>query len=165
MFCVSIALRHGPDLVLGVVYDPLRDEVFAAERGRGVYLNGQRRRVSARSHLGESVVATGFSYRRASIPDNNVAEFSRVVLKVRGIRRSGSAVLDMAYVAVGRLDGYWEMNLGPWDWAAGSVLVTEAGGSITDLNGGPWDLTSRQTVATNGLIHSELLGALRGDES
>jgi myo-inositol-1(or 4)-monophosphatase len=165
MFTVSIALQRGTDLVLGVVYDPLRDELFAAERAQGVYLNGQRRRVSTTDRLVRSVVATGFAYNRATIPDNNVAEFGRVALKVQGIRRGGSAALDMACVAAGRLDGYWEMNLAPWDWAAGVVLVTEAGGVITDLDGGPWDLSKKRIVATNGLIHAELLQALHGDET
>lgn len=163
MFAVSLAVQQGQDLILGVTYDPLRDELFCAERGRGATLNGRPIRVSSTSRLRDALVATGFAYRRATLPDNNVAEFTRVVLRVQGLRRAGSACLDMAYLAAGRLDGYWEMNLAPWDWAAGSLLVREAGGVVTNLDGGPWDLSQRRIAASNGLIHDELLATVRGE--
>ncbi len=162
-FAVSLAVQRGQDVILGVTYDPLRDELFCAERGRGATLNGRPIWVSSTGRLRDALVATGFAYRRATVPDNNVAEFSRVVLRVQGVRRGGSACLDLAYVAAGRLDGYWEMHLAPWDWAAGSLLVREAGGVVTNLEGGPWDLSQRRIAASNGLIHDELLAALRGE--
>ncbi len=163
LFCVSIGLYRGLDPVLGVVYDPLRDELFAAERGRGFTLNGRPRRVSASDRLIRSLVATGFAYDLAP-PDNNLAEFNRVMLRARGVRRFGTTALAMAYVAAGRLDGYWEMHVPPWDWAAGAVLVGEAGGTLTDLAGGPWGLDKGRGAASNGLIHAELLDALHGAE-
>ena len=112
--------------------------------------------------LRRSLLATGFPYARASIEDNNVAEFGRVMPRVQGVRRGGAATLDMAYVAAGRLDGYWEFHLSPWDWAAGDLLVREAGGRTSDVSGRPWRLRSNNMVATNGLLHEELLAALRG---
>lgn len=162
MFSVSVALRHGKDAVLGIIYDPLRDELFAAEKDAGTTLNDERVHVSGTRQLCDSLIATGFPYDRATRTDNNVAEFSRLVTRVQGIRRAGSAALDMAYVAAGRLDGYWEQHLYPWDWAAGVLLVTEAGGKISDITGQPWSLDKVKIAATNGLIHTELINALRG---
>jgi myo-inositol-1(or 4)-monophosphatase len=161
IFAVSIAVRRKGETIIGVVYDPLRDELFAAERGAGTFLNGQPRRVSATERLQDALLATGFPYDRATRPDNNVAEFTRLITRVQGIRRAGAASLDMAYLAVGRLDGYWEQHLSPWDWAAGALLVEEAGGIVTDFEGRPWTLEKVQIVASNGKIHEELVGALK----
>ena len=162
VFCVSIALQREGTTLLGVTYDPVRDELFCVERGKGAYCNGRRLSVSGADSLRRSLLATGFFYARASIEDNNLAEFGCIMPQVQGVRRGGSAALDMAYVAAGRLDGYWEFHLSPWDWAAGDLLVREAGGRISDVSGQPWRLRSNNMVATNGLLHEELLAALKG---
>lgn len=162
VFAVSIALQRGGETVLGVTYDPLRDELFCAEKGQGAYCNGRRLSVSDVTSLGRSLLATGFPYARAFIEDNNLAEFGRIMPRVQGVRRGGAAALDMAYVAAGRLDGYWEFHLSPWDWAAGDLLVREAGGRTSVASGQPWRLRSHNVVATNGLLHEELLAALKG---
>lgn len=161
IFAVSIAVQKQGETILGVVYDPLRDELFAAEKGAGALCNGRPMKVSTTDRLQDALLATGFPYDRATRSDNNVAEFSRLVTRVQGVRRAGAAALDMAYLAAGRLDGYWEQHLLPWDWAAGALLVSEAGGLITDFTGGPWSLDTVKIVATNGRIHEELLDALR----
>lgn len=162
VFSVTIALQREGETVLGVTYDPVQDELFWAEKGQGAYGNGRRLSVSGADSLRRSLLATGFFYARASIEDNNLAEFGRIMPQVQGMRRGGSAALDMAYVAAGRLDGYWELHLGPWDWAAGDLLVREAGGRTSDVSGQPWRLRSSNMVATNGLLHEELLAALKG---
>jgi len=159
-FAISIALQHEDSLVAGVIYDPIREENFCGVRSRGAFLNGNSIRVSVWESLSTSVVATGFPYDRARSPENNVAEFSRVVTRVQGIRRFGAAALDLAYVACGRYDGFWELKLKPWDQAAGMLIVEEAGGLVTDLAGNSTDPTTWAVVATNGLIHDELLGHL-----
>jgi myo-inositol-1(or 4)-monophosphatase len=159
-FCVSMALMDEERLFAGMIYDPLKDERFCAVQGRGAFLNGKRIRVSRAEKLTESVVATGFPYDRAYSPDNNVAEFSRVVTRVQGMRRAGSAALDLAYVACGRLDGFWELKLKPWDQAAGMLLVAEAGGTVSDREGRPTDIHTQSVLATNGLIHDVLVAAL-----
>jgi myo-inositol-1(or 4)-monophosphatase len=162
VFCVSIALQREGETVLGVTYDPVQDELFCAEKGQGAYCSGGGLSVSGNDSLRRSLLATGFFYTRASIEDNNLAEFGRIMPQVQGVRRAGSAALDMAYVAAGRLDGYWEFHLSPWDWAAGDLLVREAGGRTSDVSGQPWRLRSNNMVATNGLLHEELLAALKG---
>jgi myo-inositol-1(or 4)-monophosphatase len=159
---VSLALADRGTVVLAVTYDPLHDEMFWAERGEGVWLNGESLRVSQTGGLRQSLVATGFAYRRATLEDNNLAEFNAVMPRVQGVRRAGAAVLDMAYLAAGRLDGYWEMHLKPWDWAAGWLLVEEAGGRVTDLAGQPWSLEKERIVASNGALHQVLLEMLQG---
>jgi myo-inositol-1(or 4)-monophosphatase len=163
VFCVSIALQREGETVLGVTYDPVQDELFYAEKGQGAYCHGRRLSVSGAVNLRRSLLATGFPYARASIEDNNVAEFGRIMPRVQGVRRGGAATLDMAYVAAGRLDGYWEFHLSPWDWAAGHLLVQEAGGRTSDVSGQPWRLRSNSMVATNGLLHEELLAVLKGN--
>jgi myo-inositol-1(or 4)-monophosphatase len=160
VFSVTVAVRHLADLIIGVTYDPLRDELFTVSRGHGAELNGQQIHVSTAGRLIQSLVATGFPYRKATISDNNLAEFNRVLPRIQGIRRGGSAALDLAYVAAGRLDGYWESHLSPWDWAAGMLMVQEAGGSVTSRDGRPWTFESQGMVATNGLIHHELMDVL-----
>jgi myo-inositol-1(or 4)-monophosphatase len=165
-FCVSLGLEQrsagleaGQDgtLVAGVIYDPMRDELFTAERGYGARLNGRPMRVSRVPDLAEALVATGFpSHKRHLSP--NVHFYHEFTLRSHGVRRAGSAALDLAYVAAGRVDAFWEFNLNPWDTAAGILLVEEAGGRVTDFSGGMYKLDSREILASNGLIHAELLG-------
>lgn len=162
VFAVSLGLRD-PDgeMVLGVVYDPLRDECFAGARGHGVTLNGQPMAVSGRDKLSQSLLATGFAYDRHTARDNNVASFSRFIRRAQGVRRAGAAALDLAYVACGRLDGFWERMLDCWDVAAGIVLVREAGGVATDYWGGEAFLYSGEYIlASNGRIHEQMLEVL-----
>ena len=162
IFCVSLALQYQGDPLLGVTHDPTRDETFTVVKHLGAFLDGERLNVSQAKTLVQSLVATGFPYKRATIEDNNLPEFNRVLPKVQGIRRGGSAALDLAYVAAGRLDGYWEAHLSPWDWAAGVLMIQEAGGRVTDRTGQPWTLESKKMVATNGFIHEELLQVVSG---
>jgi myo-inositol-1(or 4)-monophosphatase len=157
---VTLALAERGQVVMGVTYDPVRDEIFWAERGGGAWRDGQRMHVSDITRLRDALVATGFAYRRATLSDNNLAEFSAVMPRVQGVRRAGAAVLDLAYVADGCLDAYWEMHLNPWDWGAGSLFVEEAGGVVTDLSGQPWMLGTDNIVASNGVVHHKLLALL-----
>jgi myo-inositol-1(or 4)-monophosphatase len=157
---VSLALAESGRVRMAVTFDPLRDEIYWAQAGQGAWHNGTRLQVSGAADLRQALVATGFAYKRATLADNNLAEFSAVMPGVQGVRRGGSAILDLAYLAAGRLDGYWEMHLNPWDWAAGWLLVEEAGGRVTDMRGEPWALSSGDMVATNGHLHRELLGHL-----
>ena len=144
-------------LLAGVIYDPLRDELFAAERGLGATLNGTPIMVSKTAELAEALVATGFpSRKRHQSP--NIHFYHEFTLRSHGVRRAGSAALDLAYVATGRLDAFWEFNLNPWDTAAGILLVTEAGGRVSGFEGGEFRLNSHEVLATNGLIHEELAG-------
>ncbi len=156
VFCVSLGLEHRGELVAGVVYDPTRDELFAAEKGSGAWLNQERMHVSQTKELSESLVATGFpSHKRHKNP--NIYFYHQITLRSHGVRRAGSAALDLCNVAAGRLDGFWEFNLNPWDTAAGVLLVREAGGTVTRFDGSAFTIDSRETVASNGLIHQELL--------
>jgi myo-inositol-1(or 4)-monophosphatase len=158
---VSLALAERGQVQVGVTYDPLRDDLFWAERGSGAWRNGARLRVSDTARLRDALVATGFAYKRATLADNNLAEFNAVMPRVQGVRRAGAAVIDLALLAAGVLDGYWEMHLQPWDWAAGRLLIEEAGGVVTDLRGGPWSLGTDNLAASNGALHEELLAVLR----
>lgn len=149
----------GPDkdgeIVAGVIYDPLRDEMFVAERGRGAWLNGKAIHVSKTRTLSEALTATGFpSHKRHTSP--NIHLYQEITLRSHGVRRAGSAGLDLAYVACGRLDGFWEFNLNPWDTSAGVLLVEEAGGTVTHFDGGKFTLDSREVFATNGLVKAEM---------
>ena len=157
VFCISIALaRRDGQLEVGVLYDPSRDEMFAAERGRGARLNGVPSRVSQTKALAESILGTGFpSHKRHKNP--NIFFYHQITLRSHGVRRAGSAALDLANVACGRYDGFWEFNLNPWDTAAGVLLVQEAGGTVTRFDASPFRLDSREVLASNGLIHQELL--------
>ncbi len=165
VFCVSLGLEHRPaglapeadgTLAAGVIYDPMRDELFTAERGRGAFLNGERIRVSRVGTLSESLLATGFPSRKRH--DNpNAHLYHEFTLRSHGVRRAGSAALDLAYTACGRFDAYWEFNLNPWDTSAGVLLVLEAGGTVTSYGGEPFCLDSREVLATNGLLQPELL--------
>jgi myo-inositol-1(or 4)-monophosphatase len=156
VFCVSIALEYKGERISGVVYDPCRDEMFAVEKGAGSRLNGHAIRVSEVQHLAESLVATGFpSHKRHKNP--NIHFYHQITLRSHGVRRAGSAALDLCCVACGRYDAFWEFNLNPWDTAAGVLLVQEAGGKVTNFTGGPFELSSREVLASNSLIHDELL--------
>jgi myo-inositol-1(or 4)-monophosphatase len=159
-FCVSIALEHRGELIVGVVYDPTRDELFAAERGAGATLNGRRMRVSETSQLSRALLCTGFPYNVRERRDFT-REWRNFTLHAHGVRRDGSAALDLAYVAAGRFDAFWEDGLSPWDMAAGALLVAEAGGCVTNYNNGPLDINKPPLVASNGLIHDDMLRVLR----
>jgi len=156
VFCVSIALAQDGEVVCGVIYDPLHQELFEAERGSGARLNGRRIEVSRTSRLADSLLATGFPSRKRHL-NVNVHFYYQAAMVSHGVRRAGSAALDLAYVACGRLDGYWEFGLNPWDMAAGILLVEEAGGKVTDMRGGPASLKSPHVMADNGRVHEELL--------
>jgi myo-inositol-1(or 4)-monophosphatase len=161
VFCVSIALERRPpgqpgEPVAAVIYDPTRDELFSAEPGRGAQLNGERIHVSKTATLKECLLATGFpSHKRHKNP--NIYFYHQITLHTHGVRRAGSAALDLCNVASGRFDGFWEFNLNPWDTAAGVLIVEEAGGTVTRFDGSPFELNSRETVASNGLIHDAML--------
>jgi len=159
VFCVSVAYEHAGHVVLGVVYDPLREELFLGEAGGGASLNGRPLRVSATANLRESLLITGFPYDRAQFP-HVVRLLGALLDRSQGVRRSGAAALDLCYVAAGRADGYWERFVRPWDVAAGTLIVAAAGGRVTDFRGGPFDVHCGEAVATNGTIHDELLGGL-----
>ena len=160
VFCVSMALERNGELLAGVLYDPTRNEVFAAEKGSGATLNGKPIHVSKTRQICESILGTGFpSHKRHKNP--NIHFYHQVTLRSHGVRRAGSAALDLANVASGRFDGFWEFNLNPWDTAAGVLIVQEAGGKVTRFDGSPFQIDSKEVVATNGLIHDELLGLFR----
>jgi len=160
-FCVSIGLEVEGRVVLGVVYDPLRRELFEAEAGKGAFLNGERLRVSRAATLEQSLLVTGFAYDQDG-RRGNLEHFSRLVLRSQGIRRTGSAAMDLCYVASGRIDGFWEMKLCPWDVAAGSLIVVEAGGVITDFAGRAFSIYGHEVLASNGLVHQAMVEALAG---
>lgn len=165
-FCVSMGLERRPSgltadkdgtIVAAVIYDPMRDEMYCAERGRGATLNGHAIRASRTAELAESLIATGFpSRKRHDSP--NIHFYHEFTLRSHGVRRAGSAALDLAYVACGRYEAFWEFNLNPWDTAAGFLLVEEAGGRLSNFSGGTAQLNSREVLASNGRIHGELLG-------
>jgi myo-inositol-1(or 4)-monophosphatase len=160
-FSVSIALKHKGVLEHGVVYDPLREEMFTASRGSGALLNDRRIRVTGRKGLDGALIGTGFPYREHSNLEAYLGMFRELIQKTAGIRRPGSAALDLAYVAAGRLDGFWEMDLSEWDIAAGALLIREAGGTITDIRGGDRHLESGNLIAGGIKVHAALLQAIR----
>lgn len=156
VFCVSMALEYKGERIAGVVFDPSRNEMFAAEKGSGAQLNGQPAHVSSTPQLKESLVATGFpSHKRHKNP--NINFYHQITLRSHGVRRAGSAALDLCYTACGRFDAYWEFNLNPWDTAAGVLLVEEAGGKVTNFSGGPFEIASREVLASNTVLHEEVL--------
>jgi len=161
IFCVSIALEKEKELILGVVYDPMRQELFLAEKGKGARLNGKKIHVSSTPKLSQSLLATGFPYDLRESPVNNFDHFQNFAFRVHAVRRAGSAALDLCYVAAGRFDGFWEMKLGPWDLAAGSLLVREAGGKVTNFSGETLGLDGRHVLASNGKIHPEMIDLLK----
>ena len=158
VFCVSMALEHRAvgRRIAGVVYDPTRDELFSAEQGRGAHLNGKPIHVSKTAQLKECLLATGFpSHKRHKNP--NIHFYHQITLRTHGVRRAGSAALDLVNVASGRFDGFWEFNLNPWDTAAGVLIVEEAGGKVTRFDGSPFAIDSSETLGSNGLVHDALL--------
>lgn len=156
VFCVSLAVERLGKRIAGVIYDPTRDEMFSAELGGGARLNESAIQVSTTANLGECLVGTGFpSQKRHKNP--NIYFYHQLTLRTHGVRRAGSAALDLCNVASGRYDGFWEFNLNPWDTAAGVLIVEEAGGKVTDFSGGAFQIASRETLATNGLVHEALL--------
>jgi myo-inositol-1(or 4)-monophosphatase len=155
IFCVSIALERSGEVVLGVVHDPMGEETFVAQRGRGATLNGDPIRVSDTDELIRALIVTGFPYDRAEMPEA-LELFGRLAATTRGMRRLGSAALDLCYVASGRLDGYYERGIWPWDLAAGSVILEEAGGKLTNYRGDDLDLAGREIVASNGRLHAAI---------
>jgi len=159
-FAVSLALACQGRMEVGIVYDPLRDECFTARHGGGAALNGRPIHVSTTAPLRRSLLATGFPYDVWTSPENNLDHFRDFVLHAQGVRRAGSAALDLVYVACGRFDGYWELKLHPWDVAAGALIVQEAGGRVSDFGGGPDFTSGREIVASNGRIHEEMLAVL-----
>lgn len=160
VFCVSIALEHKGVRIAGALFDPCRDELFAAEKGAGSRLNGTPICVSKVQRLVESLVATGFpSHKRHKNP--NIHFYHQITLRSHGVRRAGSAALDLCNVACGRYDGFWEFNLNPWDTAAGVLLVEEAGGKVTNFTGGPFEISSKEVLASNSLIHDQFLAEFK----
>ncbi len=161
IFCVTIGIEHKGEVVAGVSYDPNRDELFAAEQGSGAFLNGERLAVTTAGTLQEALMVTGFPYHLADTPEGPLVHFNNFTRASQGIRRLGSAALDLAYIAAGRFDGYWEISLNPWDMAAGVIIVREAGGLVTDFQGRPVDIYRKEILATNGRIHQECMAVLR----
>lgn len=159
-FCVSIALEKEGCSILGVVYDPMRDELFFAEEGRGAYLNRKRISVSRVTRLGESFLATGFAYGIREASDDNIGNFKNFLMRAMAIRRAGSAALDFCYVACGRFDGFWELGLKPWDSAAGSLIVKEAKGRVTRFDGSAYNPYNKDALATNTRIHNQMVSVL-----
>lgn len=161
LFAVSIALLHKGRPVVGVVYEPNREELFAAEHGGGALLNDKPVRVSKIKEVYSSLIATGFAYNVADTTRDNVGHFNRFIKKCHAIRRDGVASVDLCYVACGRFDGFWELFLNPWDIAAGALIIEEAGGRVSMLDGGPLDIFGDEIAASNGNIHKEMLGILK----
>lgn len=155
-YCVSIALQDAGDLVVGVIGDPVHDRMFTATRGGGAFCNGERIRVSERDDLGQSLVASGFAYDRRERAEDYLRFVKAFLEQARGFRRAGAAAMDLAMVATGQLDGYWEFGLNAWDVAAGVLLVREAGGRVSDMHGGELDLDAPRILATNGRIHAAM---------
>lgn len=161
VFAVSLAFARGADLIFGIVHDPVRDETFVAHAGCGATLNGLPIHVSRTADLDSALLATGFPYDRRSRAEFYVGFFQDFMRRAQGLRRAGAATIDLCWLACGRLDGFWEWKLHPWDTAAGAVIVREAGGVITDFCGGRFDPHGEQTLASNGLIHSAMMCVLR----
>lgn len=160
IFAVSIALEYKSQTMLGVVYDPMRDELFAAERGAGATLNRRPIHVSKTAELSSSLLSTGFPYDIRTSSMNNLDHWKNFAMNAQALRRIGSAALDLCYVACGRFDGFWELNLGAWDSAAGALIVEEAGGLVTDFSGQPFSNYKPETLASNGLIHRPMMQVL-----
>jgi myo-inositol-1(or 4)-monophosphatase len=159
--CVSIALALSNELTVGVVYNPVMNELFFASKGKGAFLNHRPIGVSQQTSLKQSLLGTGFSYNLAPIKKEVINRFSAFLSASQGIRRPGSAALDLCYVGSGVFDGFWEQDLQPWDVAAGTVIVREAGGSVTDFSGASLDVNKKEILASNGLIHQQMLDLLK----
>lgn len=161
--CISIGYEEQGSVVTGGIFDPFHQELFFAQKDQGAFLNNKRIYVSQTPSLSESLLTTGFAYDRRQKIDEYLLPFKEFIMRVHGIRRTGAAALDLCYVACGRFDGFWEAKLHPWDVAAGSLIVTEAGGQITDYGGNPYRLDAMRTVASNGKIHREMIEILKSN--
>jgi myo-inositol-1(or 4)-monophosphatase len=161
IFCVSIALEWKKKVMCGVIYDPMREEMFSAISGDGATINGHRIRTSTNSDLDKSLLATGFPYDVRESEVNNIDHFANFATRVQAIRRCGSAALDLCYVACGRFDGFWELKLSPWDVAAGVLIVEESGGRVTGFKGEPANIYGKDLLASNGLIHDQMIQILK----
>ncbi len=160
VFCVSIGIERNGRVEAGVIYDPNLDELFVAESGRGATLNGKPIRVSSVATMGRGLLVTGFPYNISENPDHSIERFVSILKRAQAVRRMGSAAIDLAYVACGRYEAFWEVGLQPWDVAAGMLLVTEAGGTDTDFRGGECSIHGKAIAASNGIVHRELLECL-----
>ncbi len=161
VFCVSIALEVRDEIVLGVIYDPNFNELFTAEKGQGAFLNGKQIRVSRLSHLKNSLLVTGFPYNITENPNHAIERFVSFLMNSQAVRRMGSAAIDLAYVAAGRYEGFWEVDLHPWDMAAGILLVAEAGGTVSTFSGEKFSIYGKEILASNGLVHDEMISTLK----
>jgi len=161
IWTISIALENEGEIMLGIVYDPTRDEMFSAMKNRGAFLNNKKIKVSKVKRLSESLLVTGFPYDVRRSKDNNLNHFSNFAVQAQAVRRLGSAALDLCYTACGRFDGYWELKLSPWDQAAGSLILKEARGKITDFKGSAFDIYGDEVLGTNGLIHRQMMAVLQ----
>ena len=157
---VSIALQKNQETILGIVYNPILEEFFYSEKGKGSFRNGNHISVSKTSDIGNAFLATGFPYNIKDEKRNNISHFTKLIRRCRGIRRAGSAAIDLCYVAAGIFDGFWELELMPWDTAAGILIVEQAGGTVTNFNGSKFSIFDKEIVATNDRIHNELLNIL-----
>ena len=162
VYCVSLGLQYEGRPVLGCVYDPERRELFSAGRGLGAYMNGRRIRVSPQRNLERALLATGFAYNIGSARRNNLGLFARMSKKAQGLRRPGSAAIDLCWLAAGRIDGFWELYLHPWDTAAAVVIVAEAGGRVTRLDGRAYSVFDKDILASNGHLHRSMKAILHG---
>ena len=160
-FCTSIAYEVDREIIVGVVYNPIMDELFFARKGEGSFLNGERLGVSAIKEIKQALLVTGFPYDVVTNPNNNLNHWAAFIMRAQALRRDGSAGLNLSYVAAGRFDGFWEMRLSPWDMAAGVLIVREAGGTVTSLSGETFSLFSGGILASNGLIHKRMLDVIR----
>ncbi|GJL54645.1 MAG: inositol monophosphatase [Nitrospirales bacterium] len=160
MYNVSIGVEYEGDVHVGVVLDPTRNELFVAQKGKGAWLNNTPIHVSATPKLGDALLVTGFAYDVHTVADNNLKEFCAFSLRARGMRRTGTAAIDLCYVACGRFDGFWELKLNPWDTAAGTLIVEEAGGKVTNYTGKPFSIYGQDIIASNGMIHHEMVRVL-----
>ncbi len=162
LWAVSIALEYKGEIVVAAVHEPNHDEMFLAEKGAGATLNGERIRVSETAELGHAMLTTGFAYNVREAKNNNLDNFENFLMRARAIRRDGVAAIDLCYVADGRFDGFWELNLFPWDVAAGFLMIQEAGGRVSDFRGNPFDIYSKEILASNGRLHEAMVEVLAG---
>jgi myo-inositol-1(or 4)-monophosphatase len=162
LFCTSIALEFRGEIVVGAVYEPNRDEMFLAEKGSGASLNGETLRVSSVQDLDKAMLATGFAYNVRDTANNNLNHFTNFLLRSQAIRRDGVAAVDLCYVAAGRYDGFWELNLFPWDVAAGFLMIQEAGGTVCDFRGRPFEIYFKEILASNGPLQPSMVKVLAG---
>ncbi len=160
-FCTSIAYEVGGEIIAGVIYNPIMDELFFARKGEGSFFNGEKMRVSTTKELKQALVVTGFPYDVSTNPNNNLNHWANFMMRAQALRRDGSAGLNLSYVAAGRFDGFWELSLSPWDMAAGVLIAREAGGIVTSLSGDVFSLYQGGIMASNGLIHGQMVEVIR----